>query len=408
MLGFMSEAERCLQCKKPRCQAGCPIGTDIPKAIALLKEGKLAEAGQQLFENNPLSLVCAIVCDHDKQCEGHCVRGIKETPVGWGSIERYISDTCLDRMEPVLAAPSGKKAAIIGSGPAGLTAAIVLAERGHDVTIFEAESQIGGMLRYGIPEFRLPKSILDRYTALLRRMGIHLRLHTAIGTSLTIPDLMRDGYEAVFIASGLWRARPLNIPGESLPNVCFGIHYLASPDSFEIGKRLAVIGTGNTAIDVARTAMHRGVEYVTLYARRNQSSADQKEVELAKLEGAEFHSGMQIVRITEEGPVFHRSHLDENGNIIGLDDEDVLEPADFTIIAASQGPKSKLINTTEGLEGNEKGLLKVDENGQTTVPGIFAAGDVVHGGRTVVEAVAKAKEVAASMDRYLRGESVSK
>lgn len=314
MLRVQSEAERCLQCKKPRCSTGCPISTNIPGAIQLLKEGKMSEAAHQLFENNPLSVVCAIVCNHDSQCEGHCVRGMKGEPIGWGQIERYISDTYLDRMEIKPAPESGKRIAIIGSGPAGLTAAIELRKCGHDITIFEAESQLGGMLRYGIPEFRLPKSILDRYTALLKRSGIHIRLHTAIGTSLTIPDLFRDGYDAVFIGSGLWRARPLNVPGESLPNVCYGIHYLASPDSFEIGKRLAVIGTGNTAMDVARTALHRGVEYVTLYARRNKSAADPKEIEMAKLEGAEFHYGMQIVKITKDGPVFHKSNLDENGS----------------------------------------------------------------------------------------------
>ena len=383
------------------CQEGCPIHTPIPKVIRTFLDEGLEAAGEMLFENNPLSVVCAIVCNHDSQCEGHCVRGMKGEPIGWGQIERYISDTYLDRMEIKPAPESGKRIAIIGSGPAGLTAAIELRKCGHDITIFEAESQLGGMLRYGIPEFRLPKSILDRYTALLKRSGIHIRLHTAIGTSLTIPDLFRDGYDAVFIGSGLWRARPLNVPGESLPNVCYGIHYLASPDSFEIGKRLAVIGTGNTAMDVARTALHRGVEYVTLYARRNKSAADPKEIEMAKLEGAEFHYGMQIVKITKDGPVFHKSNLDENGQILSLEEEDLLEPADFTIIAASQGPKSKLIQTTEGLEGTEKGLLKVDEDGRTTAEGVFAAGDVVHGGRTVVEAVAKAKRVAHAIDVYL-------
>lgn len=196
-------------------------------------------------------------------------------------------------------------------------------------------------------------------------------------------------------------ARPLNVPGESLPNVCYGIHYLASPESFDIGKRVAVIGTGNTAMDVARTAIHGGADYVTLYARRAQSAADPREIELAKLEGAEFRTGMQIVRITPEGPVFRRTQLDENGNIVALAEDEILEPADFTVIAASQGPKSKLINTTEGLEGTEKGLLKVDAEGRTTVPGVFAAGDVVHGGRTVVEAVAGAKITAQVMEEYM-------
>ena len=401
MLEFIAEADRCLQCRNPRCRTGCPVGTDIPGAIRLLREDKLTQAALLLFDNNPLSLICSIVCDHSRQCEGRCVLGIKGKPVGWGNIERFISDTCLGRLNFPQQPPTGRRAAIIGSGPAGLTAAIELAKCGHEVTIFEAEKALGGMLRYGIPEFRLPRSVLDRYTALLKKAGIRLRQHTSVGSSIAIPDLLRDGYQAVFIATGLWRAQPLNVPGESLPNVCYGIHYLASPESFEIGKRLAVIGTGNTAIDVARTAIHRGVEQVTLYARRGQSAADPREIELARLEGARFLSGMQVVRITPEGPVFRRSRLDEAGNILALEPEEIQEAADFTIIAASQGPKAKLLYTTEGLGGTERGLLQVDEEGRATVRGVFAAGDVVHGGRTVVEAVAGAKTAAAAMDRYL-------
>lgn len=401
MLNIQSEAQRCLQCKIPRCQKGCPINTDIPKAIALFKLGKLQEAAQMLFDNNPLSLICAIVCDHDKQCEGHCVKGIKESPVEWGSIEHFISDTYLERVQVEKAEPTGKHVAVIGAGPAGMAAAIELAKLGHEVTVFEEQSEIGGVLRYGIPEFRLPKSILDRYFKKMKSLGIKFRLHTAVGNSITIEDMLRDGYEAVLIASGLWRAQALHVQGETLPNVCYGIHYLASPESFEIGNRLAVIGTGNTAIDVARTALHNGVSYVTLYARRTQSNADPKERELALLEGAQFKSGMQISRITDEGPMFKTVHLDDNGQIVSIEEEEVLEPADFTIIAASQGPMSKLINTTTGLEGNERGLLKVDEN-KTTVPGVFGAGDVVYGGRTVVEAVADAKKAVSQMNEYLK------
>lgn len=401
MIRIKEEANRCLNCKNPLCMKGCPIHTPIPQSIQLFKEGKVNEAAQNLFENNPLSLVCAIVCNHERQCEGHCVRGIKSTPVAWGSIERYLSDTAFERVEIKKAQPTGKSVAIIGSGPAGITAAVLLASQGHDVTVFEAESFIGGMLQYGIPEFRLPKTILRRYARKLLDAGIHLRLHTAIGTSLTISDLMRDGYQAVMISSGLWRARPLGIPGESLPNVCYGIHYLASPDSFVVGERLAVIGMGNTAIDVARTALHRGVDYVTLYERSAKCPADPKEMELAELEGADFVYGHQVTRITREGPVFRKCKLDENGDFAGVEEEEELHPAGFTIIAASQGPKSKLIQTTDGLEGNSRGLLKVDENGMTTVPGVFAAGDVVHGGKTVVEAVEEAKQVAAAIGRYL-------
>lgn len=402
MLRIKEEANRCLNCKKPMCMKGCPIQTPIPKAIQMFKEGKSLDAAQMLFDNNPLSLMCSIVCNHEGQCEGHCVRGIKSTPVQWSGIERYLSDTNLSRVEIHSAPPTGKHVAIIGAGPAGLTTAIKLHEQGHDVTIFEAESHMGGMLQYGIPEFRLPKTTIRRLAKKMMDAGIHVRPHTAIGTSLTISDLQRDGYQAIMIGSGLWRARPLGIPGESLPNVCYGIHYLASPEAFHLGERLAVIGMGNTAIDVARTALHHGVNYVTLYERTASCPADPKELELAELEGADFVHGVQVTRITREGPMFRQCVLDEEGHVADVTGEEELHPADFTIIAASQGPKSKLIQTTEGLEGNERGLLRVDENGMTTVPGVFASGDVVHGGKTVVEAVAEAKHVAIAIDEYLK------
>jgi glutamate synthase (NADPH/NADH) small chain len=403
MLMIQEQAGRCLQCKKPRCQGGCPIQTPIPQAIALFKDGQLLEAAQMLFENNPLSLICSIVCDHSRQCQGNCVKGIKSSPVEWGEIEHFISDTYFERVKLAQKPSTNKSVAIIGSGPAGMASALFLRAMGHEVTIYESQPEIGGMLRYGIPEFRLPKSILKRYEKKMRELGISLRLHTSIGSSIEIADLLRDGFDTVLIASGLWRASKLNIPGEALPNVCYGIHYLSAPESFQIGERLAIIGTGNTAIDVARTALHHGVSYVTLYARRTQSKADPKEMEMARLEGAKFQTQMQIVRIEKEGPVFHQVHLDENGNIDHIDEKELLEPADFTIIAASQGPKSKLIHTTDGLEGTERGLLKTDEFGHTTVEGIFGAGDVVYGGKTVVEAVANAKKVCQSIDTYLKG-----
>ncbi len=402
MLPIKEEANRCLNCKNPRCVKGCPIATHIPEAIQLFKSGQVNDAAQMLFDNNPLSLVCAIVCNHGRQCEGHCVQGIKSTPVRWSTIEKYLSDTCLERVRVEKAPSTGKSVGIIGSGPAGITAAFYLAKCGHEVTIFEEQPLIGGMLQYGIPDFRLPKSILRRYAKKLRSAGVHLRLYTAIGASLTIPDLLRDGYDAVMCSSGLWRARPLGITGESLPNVCYGIHYLASPDSFVLGERLAVIGAGNTAMDVARTALHRGVQYVSLYSRSEKTNADPVELELAELEGAELVTGVQVTRITRDGPMFKRSVLDENGRMTGTQGDETLYPADFTIIAASQGPRTKLIATTDGLEGTDRGLLRVDESGMTTVPGVFAAGDVVHGGKTVVEAAAEAKKTAAAIDSYLK------
>ena len=213
-LHVVNEARRCLNCKVPQCRKGCPINTPIPDMIQLFLQNQLEAAGEMLFLNNPLSIVCSLVCDHEKQCEGHCVLGRKGMPVHISSIENYISDAYLDRLSHVLPASSGKRAAIIGSGPAGITIAVLLAQKGHDVTIFESRERIGGVLRYGIPAFRLPKTILDRYKTQLLKMGIHIRPNTSIGGALTVDDLQRDGYQAIFIGTGVWRPKKLGIPGK--------------------------------------------------------------------------------------------------------------------------------------------------------------------------------------------------
>lgn len=256
-LHVVNEARRCLNCKVPQCRKGCPINTPIPDMIQLFLQNQLEAAGEMLFLNNPLSIVCSLVCDHEKQCEGHCVLGRKGMPVHISSIENYISDAYLDRLSPVLPASSGKRAAIIGSGPAGITIAVLLAQKGHDVTIFESRERIGGVLRYGIPAFRLPKTILDRYKTQLLKMGIHIRPNTSIGGALTVDDLQRDGYQAIFIGTGVWRPKKLGIPGESLGHVHFAIDYLVDPDVYDLGEHLAVIGAGNSAMDVARTALRK-------------------------------------------------------------------------------------------------------------------------------------------------------
>ena len=409
-LRITNEASRCLQCKKPMCTEGCPAHTPIPKVIALFKENQLMEAGRVLFENNPMSLVCSMVCDHMAQCAGHCVLGRKGQPVHFYEIENYISDAYLDRMTLEGATPfNGKNAAIIGSGPAGLTAAFVLAYHGYGVTIFEEKDRIGGMMQYGIPDFRLPKTILDRYKARLLELGVKIRPHVVMGGDLMIDNLFRDGYRSVFIGTGVWRPSTLGIEGETLPNVHFGISYLARPISYTIGQTVAVIGMGNVAMDVARTAFRHGARRVMLFQRGNKSPASDHEMEYARLDGAEFFFGKSIQRITPEGPVFKNSVLNEQGRPTGVTGEDELVRADTTIIAINQRPKDKLVNTTVGLNANERGLLIVDENNMTTRPGVFAAGDVVHGSLTVVHAVNNAKNAAAGMMRYMEnnGEDLS-
>lgn len=402
-LHIIDEANRCLNCKKPMCQKGCPVHTPIPHIIQMFKENQVMDAGKELFENNPMSVICSIVCNHEQQCAGNCVLGRKGNPVHFSSIENYISDTYLDRMEIQKVEKKGKRVAVIGAGPAGLTAAIILVKAGYDVTIFEWKDEIGGIMRYGIPEFRLPKSILDRYKKRLLDMGIKIRPNTTIGAVLKIDDLLRDGYASIFVGTGVWKARNLGIHGECLGNVQFGIDYLANPSGYELGENVAVIGMGNAAMDVARTALRNGARHVTLYARGTRAAASSHEISYAKLDGAEFVFGKEIQYITEKGPVFCNSILDENGRAIGCEKEEEQVEADSTIISISQGPRRKLIRTTVGLEGSEKGLLIVAENGMTTKPGVFAAGDVVSGSKTVVHAVEGAKIAAQGMIRYMEG-----
>ena len=400
-LHIVTEANRCLNCKNPGCQKACPVHTPIPQIIRLFKEDRLMEAGEMLFENNPMSLVCSIVCNHEKQCAGGCIRGIKDTPVHFSSIETYISDMYLDRMQVKPAEPKGVNVAVIGCGPAGITAAVELARHGYSVTVFEWKGKIGGLLQYGIPEFRLPKSVIDRYQGRMEEMAIRIRTNTTIGSVLMIDNLFRDGYKSVFIGTGAELPRRLDIEGESLGNVIFGLNYLANPKGHKLGDRVAVIGMGNAAIDVARTALRNGTRHVTLYARSKNVTASSSEVAYAELDGAEFVFGMQIQKITPEGPVFKRAIFDEEDRVVGYEDELVQVQADSTVISISQVPRRKLVRTTVGLELSEKGTLLVDENYMTTKPGVFAAGDVCTGAKTVVHAVQGAKLAAQAMMRYM-------
>lgn len=402
-LHVMDEANRCLQCKVPQCQKGCPINTNIPEAIRLLKENKLDEAGRMLFENNPLTTVCSLVCNHEKQCEGHCVLGKKGAPVHFSTIENYISSTYANKMTQGPAPSNGMRVAIIGSGPAGITIAIILARYGYKVTIFEGKDKMGGVLRYGIPEFRLPKSILDdiQYRH-LELKGIQFRPNTSIGTSIGIDDLFRDGYKAIFIGTGVWNPRSLHIKGETFGNVHFGINYLNNPDSYKLGERVIVIGAGNAAMDVARTALRKGVRYLTCFSLSKKVAASEYEFSYAQLEGVNFEYNKEPVEIKDDGVIFRDLEEDEEGNLTPVPGTEKLYPSDSVIISISQGPRNRIVSTTEGLKANDRGLLIADETGHTSRPGIFASGDVVNGARTVVEAVAHSKVVAESMHQYMQ------
>ena len=401
-LHVIDEAKRCLNCKKPRCQEGCPIHTPIPVMIQMLLQGEMPEAAEMVFANNPLSVICSLVCDHEKQCEGHCVKGIKGEPVHISSIENYISDTCFDRMKLEQLPKNGKRIAVVGAGPAGITIAILMACRGYKVTIFEVKEKIGGIMRYGIPEFRLPKSILDRYYVKMKELGILFRPNFALGGSTGVEDLLRDGYHAVFIGTGTWRPYQLHIPGETFGNVHYGINYLNNPDVYDLGERVLVIGAGNAAMDVARTAIRKGSRHVTVYSITEIPAASPKEVEYAKLDGVEFEYLQTAIEIRDEGAIICDVEWTEDGKLVKKEETARLVPADSIIISISQGPQDRIVNRDKELQVDDRGLLKTDANGDTTMPGIFASGDVVTGAKTVVEAVKYSKMIADAMDEYVK------
>lgn len=401
-LHVIDEAKRCLNCKKPRCQEGCPIHTPIPVMIQMLLQGEMPEAAEMVFANNPLSVICSLVCDHEKQCEGHCVKGIKGEPVHISSIENYISDTCFDRMKLERLPKNGKRIAVVGAGPAGITIAILMACRGYKVTIFEVKEKIGGIMRYGIPEFRLPKSILDRYYVKMKELGILFRPNFALGGSTGVEDLLRDGYHAVFIGTGTWRPYQLHIPGETFGNVHYGINYLNNPDVYDLGDRVLVIGAGNAAMDVARTAIRKGSRHVTVYSITEVPAASPKEVEYAKLDGVEFEYLQTAIEIRDEGAMICDVEWTEDGKLVKKEETARLVPADSIIISISQGPQDRIVNRDKELQVDDRELLKTDANGETTMPGIFASGDVVTGAKTVVEAVKYSKMIADAMDEYVK------
>lgn len=400
---IIDDAKRCLQCKNPMCSKGCPVNTPIKEAIHCFLNDRISEAGKMLFDNNPLSLICSHVCPQENQCEGNCVLGKKGMPVQISAIEQYISDYYFNIFQPADIKKLNHKIAVIGSGPAGITISFILAQRGYDVTIFEGHDSIGGILRYGIPEFRLPKTILDRLAKLLKKCGVKVRPNTTIGSNLTLDDLFRDGFRAVFVGTGVWRPSKLNIKGESLGNVHFAIDYLKNPDAYDLGNKVAIIGAGNTAMDVARTVIRHGSKEVTLIFNRGKEDITARPIEneYAKIEGAKMLFYKSTIEFTEEGVILADTEIN-GADALSIPGTETLFSCDSILIAIGQGPRSVIISTTKGINVDKNGLVAVDEFGRTTRDGVFASGDVVTGAKTVVEAVKVSRRVADAIDEYVR------
>lgn len=404
---IVEEAHRCLQCKIPQCQKGCPVSTPVSEVIRLLIDGEIETAGEKLFMNNPLSVVCSLICPHEKFCEGHCVMGKKGSPIHFSSIESYISEYYLDKVDIRPPARNHQRIAVVGSGPAGITVAFVLALKGYDITIFESEEKIGGVMQYGMPDFRLPKLILEKIKKTLLKMNIKIRPNILIGPILSIDDLFRDGYRAIFLGTGVWRPKILRIKGESLGHVHYAINYLKNPDVYDLGQQVVIIGAGNVAMDVARTAIRKGSREVTIlfFKGPNDITANRFDYEYAKIDGVKFQFYSAPVEIVDEGLKYVKVNevINEHGEKEYINDTDEqLFKADSVIIAISQSPRNNIVAHTEGIKTNDDGLLITDSLGRTTREGVFASGDVVTGAKTVVEAVNFSKRTAEAMDDYVR------
>lgn len=404
----INEADRCLTCKNARCSGGCPISTAIPQIIELYRDGNLDEAGKILFENNPLSLICSIVCPHEDNCIGNCILGIKGEPIDFPAIEKEISTKYLNESVFSQKIKLDHRIAIIGSGPSGIALAFILAKKGYKVTIFEKHSKLGGVLRYGIPEFRLPKDILDTTEKRLMELGVKIRYNDLIGPVNNVEKLLEDGYNAVFIGTGVWNPRPLGIKGETFGHVHYAINYLKSPKSFNLGKKVAVIGAGNVAMDAARTAKRLGADEVSVLYRRDMKdmTATKTEIKEAEEDGVQFILYTAPKEIVDEGIIVTQTKFvldkDNNEKLINIDGSENLLQYDSIIIAVSQNPANNIVsNTKENIETNKLGLVLIDEMGHTTRDGVFASGDVVTGAKTVVEAVLNTKKVAAAIEEYI-------
>ena len=429
----IAEAKRCLNCKNALCRKGCPVSVRIPEFISAVAEGHFEEAYEIITSTNLLPAVCGRVCPQEKQCEGKCIRGIKGESVGIGALERFVADhhRAHSSNKPSPATPNGHKVAVVGSGPSGLTCAGSLARLGYDVTVYEAFHKAGGVLVYGIPEFRLPKQIVREEIENLEAMGVKIVTNAIVGRSFSIDELFEDGYEAVFIGSGAGLPQFMNIPGENLLGVYSANEYLtrinlmkAYLDEYETpikrAKSVAVVGGGNVAMDAARCAKRMGAENVYVVYRRGMEElpARREEVHHAIDEGIEFRLLNNPTRILG----------DENGRVeaiecieMALGEPDASgrrrpvakEGSEFTldvdavIISIGTLPNPLIKSTTEGLDTNAKGCIVADENGATSRAGVFAGGDAVTGAATVILAMEAGKKSAAAIDDYIRAKSMS-
>ena len=397
-IDLIHEANRCLNCKKPLCKIHCPISTDIPNIINLFKENKIAEAGEALFFNNPLSIFCSIVCPHEEQCKGHCIKGIKETPVEFPLIEKEISTKYLSTLPLDKKENNNIDVAIIGGGPAGITAAILLAKEGFKVTIFEAFSKLGGVLRYGIPEFRLSRELTDTFEKYLLNLGVKIKYNTLVGPTHTIQNLKDDGFKYVIITTGVWNPKPMDIKGETKGNVHYAINYLVSPESYSLGENVLVIGGGNVAMDAARVAKRLGSSVTVMYRRGEEDMpATKVEIAEAKEDGVEFKFYYAPKEILDDKMIFLRTEslTDESGRkkLITLDDSDIAVKYSSVIVAVSQGPKKNIVSSEDRISTEKWGTVVVSDNFETTLDNVFSCGDVVTGPKTVVAAVNDAKKM---------------
>lgn len=420
----MLEADRCLQCKKPTCRVGCPIHNEIPKFIGLLREGKIEEAYWAIREQSSLPAVCSRVCPHEFQCEGHCVRAKKGEAVSIGMLERYIVDWMVAKQKPMTTAcalPNGKKVAIVGSGPAGMTVAFYLAHLGYACTIFESLPVLGGMLAVGIPAYRLPRDIIKAEFDALRNCGVEIVTGVRIGHEKTLDQLKAEGYAALFLSPGAHASRKLGIEGEELAGVSHGVDYLREVNlgkSINLGRRVVVVGGGNVAIDVARTALRTGSDQVFILYRRTKAEMPAAKAEIHHLEeeGVKVEYLAAPIKIHgENGRVkeieclrMRLGECDASGRCrpVVIEGSNFMVKADAIIAAISQDVDSSASQGT-AIDMSKWGTYVVDEETlQTNVPWIFAGGDAVLGPQTAAKAVYQGKVAAESIHRFIEGKDL--